>query len=117
MSGSNSSNETNPTEERKSTHQELTGLLQPLIKKGCMLQDAGWWTFEFCHNKHIRQYHASAPSAADGKRKIEVEYFLGLADNQSKIELADEPTVVKSQGPERLYLSQNFDNGTICDLT
>lgn len=38
-------------DEQKSSHEELSKLLQPLRTKGCLHQDAGWWTFEFCLDK------------------------------------------------------------------
>ena len=38
-------------DEKKSSTEQLSKLLEPLRKKGCILQDAGWWTFEFCLDK------------------------------------------------------------------
>ena len=47
--------------------------------------------------RFVRQYHASAPSQADGKRKIEVEYSLGRVDNTTQLQLGDEPAIVQAQ--------------------
>ena len=49
--------------------------------------------------RRIRQYHAGPP-AADGVRKIEIEYLLGQATDDpgmGKIELSSTMTLVRSQ--------------------
>ncbi|KAJ1728960.1 Protein OS-9 [Coemansia biformis] len=49
-------------------------LLQPL-KSACLTYTSGWWTFEYCHGKSVRQFHRTAHDK-DG-HALEIEYFLG----------------------------------------
>lgn len=41
---------------------------------GCMVTQAGWWTYEFCFGDFVRQFHAE-------NGKIHDEYFIGLSGN------------------------------------
>jgi hypothetical protein len=49
------------------------------------LQIDGWWTYEFCYGKHIRQYHQEKNMPI----RPQDEYFLGLAPSYSKTEATD----------------------------
>ncbi|KAL7542157.1 hypothetical protein ACHAXR_011564 [Thalassiosira sp. AJA248-18] len=55
-----------------------------LGKRSCLLKNLGWWTYEFCHTKQIRQYHANNLVDANtgfAKQTIETEHFLGIYEN------------------------------------
>jgi len=54
-------------------------LANTLGQRPCLLKKAGWWTYEFCYSKHIRQYHAD--SLANGKTQISTEHLLGMFKN------------------------------------
>ena len=64
----------------------VTELLEPL-GTACFYRIEGWWTYEFCHKKKVRQYHQ------DGET-ITSEYSLGGVARPTTI---DSPRVVHSQ--------------------
>jgi len=52
-----------------------------LSKRPCLMKNLGWWTYEFCHTKKIRQYHANNvidSSTGMAKQRIETEHILGV---------------------------------------
>ena len=52
-----------------------------LLKRPCLMKNLGWWTYEFCHTKQIRQYHANNlidQSTGIARQKIETEHILGV---------------------------------------
>ena len=57
-------------------------LLEPL-NGVCLSRHEGWWSYEFCHNKHMRQFHLVQGTDQKGKTasKIEDEYLLGKVQN------------------------------------
>jgi hypothetical protein len=84
-------------------------LLKPLHGV-CLRKPEGWWTYEVCMGKHIRQYHAERQSDPDGEEgayiNVEVsEFVLGKFDSEVGTE-AVPPSLL-----------QQFGNGTPCDLT
>lgn len=97
----------------------------------CLLFMSGWWTYRFCKNREIVQFHASAAAAA-GKIIQDphaVEYVLGAvpAIPTSSLQKANHntkgdsdtqplPAEVQVKGDQR-YLVQKLEGGTICDLT
>ena len=83
-------------------------LLKPLHGV-CLRKPEGWWTYEVCMGKHIRQYHAERkpdPNGEDGDFiNVEVsEFILGKFDAAAEI---------KAKPPSLL---QKFTSGTQCDL-
>ncbi|KAJ2016163.1 Protein OS-9 [Coemansia sp. RSA 2337] len=85
-------------------------LLEPL-KERCLTYVGGWWTFEYCHNQHVRQFHVLAPDKS-GKAQ-EIEFRLGL--HSKRLEVYDEDKV-RRIGRSR-YLTQVWGGGTLCDMT
>merc|ERR1712232_1508764 len=79
----------------------------------CLYYSTGWWTYEFCFNNRIRQFHANV------ENEIVAEYTLGsqpiLIDEvetyYDNIEYFLSPT--KSKVP---YVSEIYKHGTKCDL-
>ncbi|KAJ2683946.1 Protein OS-9, partial [Coemansia sp. RSA 1285] len=61
------------TERRKAIARGVE-LLDPL-KSDCITYVSEYWSFEYCHNMHVRQFHRSAPDR--NGRVLEVEYRLG----------------------------------------
>ncbi|MED6266836.1 Protein OS-9, partial [Characodon lateralis] len=39
------------------TGPDVPDLLRPMHKAPCLVKTKDWWTYEFCHGQHIRQYH------------------------------------------------------------
>ncbi|KAJ2163404.1 Protein OS-9, partial [Coemansia sp. RSA 353] len=65
-------------------------LLQPL-RDNCITHTTGWWTFEYCHDRMVRQYHRMAPDSHG--HAAEIEYRLGEYSHrkQRTISAAQEP--------------------------
>ncbi|KAK3257524.1 Protein OS-9, partial [Cymbomonas tetramitiformis] len=92
----------------------VTELLDSL-GKACFFRVEGWWTYELCYHKHVRQYHSE-------REQVLSEFFLGHYDGEATKEFhaaQPNPEYVEDGG---LGLSQRFHthiytNGTKCDLT
>ncbi|TGO30677.1 hypothetical protein BPAE_0004g01360 [Botrytis paeoniae] len=138
-------NETSEAEARAAEQKELARatdrgweLLQDL-EKNCLYFVSGWWSYSFCYNKEITQFHqlpaqpgkAAFPPQPDPSAQ---EFVLGRAKTSPKskskedewgnqIEAHTAPkngespkTELQVKGDMR-YLVQKMEGGTICDLT
>ncbi|KAG7108674.1 Protein OS-9 like protein [Verticillium longisporum] len=95
----------------------------------CLYYMSGWWSYRFCYNREILQFHA-LPLMPNGEPPLRdpntLEFVLGRGPKD-----ADEPaghgstnekaaaattTDLQVKGDQR-YLVQRLDRGTICDLT
>ena len=135
-------NETSEAEARIAEQKELARatnrgweLLQEL-EGNCLYFVSGWWSYSFCYNSEIRQYHQLPPQP--GKPAVPPqpdpatkEFVLGRAKprvsredewgNQIDVRKAqkqsDPPkTELQVKGDTR-YLVQKMEGGTACDLT
>ncbi|KAJ1791176.1 Protein OS-9 [Coemansia sp. RSA 2167] len=94
-------------------------LLQPL-RDNCITHTTGWWTFEYCHDRMVRQYHRMAPDSHG--HAAEIEYRLGEYSHrkQRTISAAQEPveqaTQIRRIGRKH-FLTQVWAGGTLCDIT
>lgn len=79
----------------------------------CFAQPAGWWTYELCWGRHLRQFHA------DANGNVEVEYFLGKGPALRVADGAVDELVydVDLVSDMRARLVAEWFNGTVCDLT
>ncbi|CAL8101671.1 unnamed protein product [Calicophoron daubneyi] len=90
-------------------------LKQLFTANPCSTRIEFYWSYELCHNKHIRQYHEEL--LPDKSSKMQ-EYFLGYAENNI-------PSGSGSGKPPEIALGEfmypyfpvNYTSGTICDLT
>ncbi|KAF5871819.1 putative misfolded glycoproteins degradation protein [Botrytis fragariae] len=138
-------NETSEAEARAAEQKELARatdrgweLLQDL-ENNCLYFVSGWWSYSFCYNKEITQFHqlpaqpgkAAFPPQPDPSAQ---EFVLGRAKTSPKskskedewgnqIEAHTAPkngespkTELQVKGDMR-YLVQKMEGGTICDLT
>lgn len=69
VSGSDSSGKKTPS---------LESLLEPLDGV-CIFRLTGWWTYELCFGRHLRQFHEDAE-----KKVVTVSYFLGLQPDDAE---------------------------------
>ena len=77
----NVSPHTSPVKETDSIRDILD---MTLGRRPCLLKNLGWWTYEFCHAKQIRQFHADNLIDADtgfAKQVIDTEHLLGKYAN------------------------------------
>ncbi|KAI9320907.1 hypothetical protein BX666DRAFT_1875459 [Dichotomocladium elegans] len=121
-------------------------LLEPLGKQGCLyFPTPGYWTYEYCHMRHVRQFHmdpkdqrqggsvntyslnptfylgyfnGAPPAAASGAERPENENTRQQTDltHTRKKEPAAPTTSLHSVGDQR-FLTQRWSGGTTCDLT
>ena len=98
------------------------------IEDSCLYFMSGWWSYSFCKNREIVQFHAlaSIPSGQVPRRDLHTAaYVLGkvptipaTAQQQARKEsgLSPLPAELQAHGEQR-YLVQRLEGGTICDLT
>lgn len=103
--------------------------------EGCVKTVIGYWTYSYCHHKHLRQFHddpnqqSSVPNEAqaaaaedkDGATSLKAEetaFVLGVYDAATEPP-ATEETPLKMWHQERLvpYFAERITGGTLCDLT
>ncbi|KAL0910218.1 hypothetical protein M5K25_021175 [Dendrobium thyrsiflorum] len=86
------------------------------IKEKCIYRHEGWWSYEFCHQKHVRQLHL------EDDKPIQ-EFLMGVFDpmatadfnqNQSDATVLKDP---RSKDASQRYHAHVYTNGTLCDLT
>lgn len=97
------------------------------LQKSCLYHTAGWWTYSFCNNRKVTQYHASQspppgePPKADPRTQ---QFVLGSkqsipdANIPKTLDAKTKPIPAELQvnGDQR-YLAQKLVAGTLCDLT
>jgi len=77
---------------------EVPSFLESLHET-CIYRWEGWWTYEFCHGKHVRQFHQEQ----DGS--IPAQFLLG------------QDVGMTSGIPGSDYYSEEYEAGSVCDLT
>lgn len=97
----------------RKTPDDLLGMLKEL----CFVRHEGWWTYELCYQKRLRQIHM------ENKKLIVQEFILGQYDAQATADLHQNlPNVSlqkdhRSKSAAQRYHSHLYTNGTRCDLT
>ncbi|PTB63063.1 hypothetical protein BBK36DRAFT_1162366 [Trichoderma citrinoviride] len=96
------------------------------LEDTCLYFMSGWWSYRFCNNREIVQFHAlpSTPMGKPPQRDPRAdEYILGQASLPGDSEVDSEsdgkspvPAELQVKGDQR-YLVQRLEGGTICDLT
>ncbi|KAL5962156.1 Endoplasmic reticulum lectin 1 [Taenia solium] len=87
----------------------------------CIFKVEGFWTYELCHDKHIRQFRAEG--AGPKLTRIVKEFYLGRISDSKKPFEDDrangdlEPKSIQINGRDFSYYSVDYDDGTECDLT
>ncbi|XP_034440940.1 protein OS-9 isoform X3 [Hippoglossus hippoglossus] len=90
------------------TGPDIPDLLGPMHSAPCIVKTKDWWTYEFCHGQHIRQYHLE-----DTEIKGDV-LFLGYYE--SEFDWNNETAKASKQHRLKRYHSQTYVNGSKCDL-
>ncbi|KAF9326365.1 Protein OS-9 [Podila minutissima] len=116
-------------EERQNIKRGLE-LLQPLTK-GCLLRTIDYWTYEYCHEKHVRQYRAI--KGVEGRYQEDpngLRYVLGTFEAPPGIqgstgnEASTQKSLSRQSGTmtnlvasqDKKYLVQRWENGDHCPL-
>lgn len=93
----------------------VRSLLQPLEDAHtCVTRNEGWWTYEFCFGRSLRQYHR------DGDGRITVEYSLGTFDAEGNHELERTGSALVSEHIDATHdvsrpaYLELYDHGTFC---
>ncbi|XP_074588049.1 protein OS-9 homolog [Curcuma longa] len=90
------------------------------LKDRCFYRYEGWWTYEFCSHKHVKQLHIEDHK---GDNKVVQEFVLGMFDadatsvlneNHSDIFTVKDP---RSKDASQRFHAHQYTNGTMCDLT
>ncbi|KAK5088510.1 Protein OS-9 [Lithohypha guttulata] len=101
-------------------------LLKDMEGQQCLYYTTGWWSYMFCYNSYVKQYHALPaqqarqwPPAEDPNTS---SYVLGSYDSspgkKATIDGSPQPKPGDLQTQsETTFLVQKLDNGTPCDLT
>ena len=70
----------------------LAGYLEQ-ISGGCFYRLEGWWTYEFCVNKHVRQFRQESGKSPATAESETPEYSLGHVTPARSANLAYVPTL------------------------
>lgn len=138
-------NETSEAEARAAEQKELARatdrgweLLQAL-ENNCLYFISGWWSYSFCYNNEITQFHSLPRPPGKGEWPPQPdpsaqEFVLGKAKTSPKSQSTEDEwgnqieahsvpqngespkTELQVKGDTR-YLVQKMEGGTICDLT
>ncbi|KAL3532264.1 hypothetical protein ACH5RR_005785 [Cinchona calisaya] len=90
--------------------------LLEILKDRCFVRQEGWWLYEFCYQKKLRQVHLEDD-------KVVQEFILGVYDAEATTayhqNLSDVSTLKdpRSKDASQRYHAHQYTNGTICDLT
>ncbi|KAI9282299.1 hypothetical protein BY458DRAFT_428918 [Sporodiniella umbellata] len=96
----------------KRTIEQGFELLKPLSNSCLQFYKAGdqYWSFEYCHQQYIRQFHIEKVTDGKTERKKETNTnTLGLYSPESK-------AILKQVGDQR-SLVQRWPSGSLCDIT
>ncbi|KAK1323052.1 hypothetical protein QJS10_CPA02g01172 [Acorus calamus] len=104
-------------ESTKRTKLKSPDELMEVLKDRCFYRQEGWWSYEFCYQDKLRQFHL------DEDNKVVQEFLLGIYDpeatdsfnqNHSTVSTLKDP---RSKDASQRYHAHQFTNGTTCDLT
>ncbi|XP_049588421.1 protein OS-9 isoform X1 [Syngnathus scovelli] len=90
------------------TGPDIPDLLSPMREPPCLVLTKDWWTYEFCHGQHIRQYHLE-----DSEIKGDV---LILGYYESEFDWSNETAKASKQHRMKRFHSQTYVNGSKCDI-
>lgn len=90
-----------------------------VLKDTCIHHRISWFTYTFCYDREVSQYHAEGSLLQTHERPIPSDdvmfFYLGKFTHKPNGD-ANYKTRVKFDG-DRNYLSYSLNGGTLCDLT
>ncbi|EAT40367.1 AAEL007891-PB, partial [Aedes aegypti] len=84
---------------------ELKPLLEFLAGSYCLTGGSGWWKFELCYEKHVRQYHE------------DTSIFLGYFNKEKHLEWLEKNPSIRNKRKNENQLSNFYSGGDVCDKT
>ncbi|EGD77823.1 hypothetical protein PTSG_12809 [Salpingoeca rosetta] len=106
-------------EDRAVTPPHPQQLLSSLVGQ-CYFRLEGYWSYEFCFDKFVRQYHEEKVTTKSGSTRTKVtEYYLGRLPVSSDDAMSGPPATASMvlEGEDRVYFSRVHGGGDACDLT
>lgn len=73
----------------------------------CFLRQDGWWSYEFCYNRSISQFHKAREPEEE-----ELSFTLGLRNTGDTID-----TIDTNNNGMLLPYTEVYTNGTVCDVS
>lgn len=92
----------------ESSNATVSRLLSSL-EGSCLRRPEGWWEFEFCYKKHVRQYHVE-------NREYVAEFSLGKFE-PSSLSTEEDAVVVTTPDDDEPRVEIEYKGGTECDTT
>ncbi|XP_053693681.1 endoplasmic reticulum lectin 1 isoform X2 [Sabethes cyaneus] len=84
---------------------ELKPLLEFLDGVYCLTGGSGWWKFELCYGKHVRQFHD------------DTSIYLGYFNKEKHLEWLEKNPAIKNKRKNENQLSNFYGGGEVCDKT
>lgn len=75
------------------------------------MQGTGWWKYEFCYGRYVRQYHVDK----DGETSVMLGYFNEEAHKEWLKENPQKRPI--SKVGSRTHLTHLYQGGSLCDKT
>ncbi|KAI8141994.1 hypothetical protein BJV82DRAFT_670096 [Fennellomyces sp. T-0311] len=96
-------------------------LLEPLSKACLFYHKPGYWTYEYCHKKHVRQFHvdrSTIKTEPPARTPHGQSFYLGFfaPNSGQQTDVAEPTTTLRHVGDQR-FLTQRWTGGSDCDLT
>ncbi|ALC39404.1 CG6766 [Drosophila busckii] len=89
---------------------DLTPIKEFISGKNCLTGGTGWWKYEFCYGRHVRQFHK--------EKNNEVELFLGYFSEESHRQWVSTNPDKGARTPGlSSSLWHHYEKGTHCDRT
>ncbi|KAH8358364.1 hypothetical protein KR200_010583 [Drosophila serrata] len=89
---------------------DLTPIKEFVSGKNCLIGGNGWWKYEFCYGRHVRQFHKDKNS--------EVELFLGYFSEEAHRQWANSnPDKGARRAGFTSSIWHHYGKGTHCDRT
>ncbi|XP_071788566.1 protein OS-9-like isoform X1 [Asterias amurensis] len=96
-------------EEKLASDIGISELLKPMENAPCLIKTKDWWSYEYCHGRHIKQYHVE-----DGKIQGKVIY---LGYYESEMDWNNKTHKDAKRHRLNRYHSHTYVNGSQCDVT
>lgn len=81
-----------------------------LTAEKCVIGGIGWWKYEFCYQKSLKQFHKERSGA-------KTEILLGIWDENRHIEYLNEKGKTLDTSKKPAYIDLHYFMGDICDET